>query len=267
MQAHVEGRTAYGKSCTTGSLIVNADDWGQDRETTDRIADCVRHRAVSSVSAMVFMEDSGRAAAIARDRGIDAGLHLNLSAPFTAPGVPTELAEHQGRVSAFLRGHRYAQTIFHPGLIRSFEYAVAAQIAEFLRLYRAEPQRIDGHHHMHLCPNVVLGRLLPAGTVVRRNFSFGPGEKSLLNRAYRRFVDGVLKQRHHLADFLFPLVPLEPRARLQKVFEVARTCSVEVETHPANPDEYRFLAGGEIFRRAGDVQVAPAYVIPVRRVA
>ncbi len=44
-----------------GVLIVNADDWGRDRETTDHTLECVVGGAVSSVSAMVFMEDSTRA--------------------------------------------------------------------------------------------------------------------------------------------------------------------------------------------------------------
>ena len=40
-------------------LIVNADDWGLDRQTTDRTLECCLPGAVSSVSAVVFMEDFG----------------------------------------------------------------------------------------------------------------------------------------------------------------------------------------------------------------
>src|SRR6266853_755277 len=38
-----------------GSLIVNADDWGRDPYTTDRILDCSARGVVSSVSAMVLL--------------------------------------------------------------------------------------------------------------------------------------------------------------------------------------------------------------------
>jgi chitin disaccharide deacetylase len=247
----------------TGALIVNADDWGQNRDTTGRTFECVLRGSVSSVSAMVFMEDSERAAAIALDRGIDTGLHLNLTAPFTAPGALTGLVEHQRQLSAYLLGHRYAQTVFHPGLVRSFAYSIAAQLTEFARLYGTEPRRIDGHHHMHLSSNVVLGKLLPAGTVVRRNFSFGPGERSLVNRMYRRTLDLALERRHYLADFMFSLPPLEPSVRLQKIFSLAQHFIVEVETHPVNPNEYRFLAEGKIFQWAGDLRVASGYTVPV----
>lgn len=245
----------------TGALIVNADDWGHDRITTNRTAECIDRGAISSVSAMVFMEDSARAAELACERGIDAALHLNLTAPFTAPGVPAGLVEHQRRLSAYLLEHRYAQTIFHPALVNSFEFAVAAQLAEFVRLWGTEPRRIDGHHHMHLCLNVLLGKLLPGGTVVRRNFSFEPGEKSWLNRLYRRVLDRALEHRHRLADFLFSLTPLDPPARLGKIFSLACEFAVEVETHPVNPIEYQFLTGGDIFRWAGDTPVACGYVV------
>jgi hypothetical protein len=245
-----------------GALIVNADDWGRTVDTTERIRECVVRRAVSSVSAMVFMEDSERAAAIAREHGVDAGLHLNLTTSFSASGTTTRLAEHQQRLCRYLRQHRLSQAVFHPGLLQSFEYVVAAQREEFLRLYGIEPKRLDGHHHMHLCCNVLLQGLLPSGTVVRRNFSFHPGEKSLVNRLYRQTVDRLLARRHHLTDFFFSLPPLDPPSRVKKIFSLANKFMVEVETHPVNPVEYRFLTGGEIFSWAGDLPISPRYTVP-----
>jgi hypothetical protein len=247
-----------------GLLIINADDWGRDPGTTGRILDCALRGTVSSVSAMVFMEDSERAAALARERGIDTGLHLNFTSSFSASHPPPRLVEHQHRLAAYLLQHPFAQIVFHPGLVRSFEYVVATQQDEFCRLYGAEPERLDGHHHMHLCANVLLGGLLPAGTLVRRNLSFQRGEKSLLNRLYRRGVDHILARHHRLADFLFLLPPLKPASRLQRIFSLARQFVVELETHPVNPEEYRFLTGGEIFRQAGDLPIARSFVISQR---
>jgi len=235
-----------------GLLIINADDWGRDRQNTDRALECILCGAVSSVSAMVFMEDSERAAAIARERGIDVGLHLNLTSAFSAPEVPASLQEHQERISRHLRRSRFAPVVFHPGLVRRFEYVVSAQLAEYERLYGIAPARLDGHHHMHLCANVVYAGLLPAATVVRRNFSFKPGEKHALNLYYRRLIDRVLARRHVLTDFFFSLSPLRPSDRFDAIVSVARSKrTVEVETHPVKPDEYQFLAGGELFRRVG----------------
>jgi hypothetical protein len=232
-------------------LIVNADDWGRDANTTDCILDCVRRGSVTAVSAMVFMADSERAAARGREQDIDAGLHLNFTTPFTSTTAPNVLAEEQSRIASYLRRHRFTQVVFNPLLAESFERVVVAQFDEFRRLYGADPVRLDGHHHMHLCANVLLQRLLPAGTFVRRSFSFQPGEKGLVNRSYRRFVDGGLSRHHRLTDYLFSLAPIEPSKRLERIFSLARRAVVEMETHPVRPDEYCFLMGDDFFRRVG----------------
>jgi chitin disaccharide deacetylase len=258
----VEAIARKGAAILEGRLIVNADDWGRNQETTQRTLECVRCGAVSSVSAMVFTEDSERAAALAREHGVDAGLHLNFTSPFLAANCPAGLLEHQRAVAKYLTRNPFARGIFNPWLVRSFEYVVAAQIEEFVRLYGAAPERIDGHHHMHLSANVLLGGLLPRGTIVRRHFSDEPREKVLRHRVFRVFTDPMLKRHHRVADFFFPLTPLEPLARLQHIFSLAGRSVVEVETHPVNPEEYKFLAGGEIFRLAGDSPIAHSYEIP-----
>jgi hypothetical protein len=256
-----EDRRRTVQATSAGCLIVNADDWGRDRNTTDRISECSARGSVSSVSAMVFMEDSERAAAQSMERGIDAGLHLNFTTPFSMRSCPPALAQHHQRIASRLLRHRLAQVIFYPGLRASFEYVVAAQIEEYCRLYGSKPARVDGHHHMHLCANVLWMKLLPSGTVARRNFSFQPGEKDLGNRLYRKAVDHRLARRHHLVDFLFSLPPLEPATRVQRIFSLAHDSVVELETHPVNPEEYRFLCGGEIYRRIGDLPIASRFAM------
>jgi len=169
--------------------------------------------------------------------------------------------EHQRELAKRLLRHRLSQVLFYPALMRSFRYVVSAQLDEFRRLYGTPPDRLDGHHHMHLCANVLLGRLLPPGTVVRRSFSFEPGEKSLANRLYRQMIDRMLARRHRLTDYFFSMVPLETPGRLQRIVDLARRSVVEVETHSANPEEYRFLAEGEILRWAGDVAIAARFVV------
>lgn len=114
---------------------------------------------------------------------------------------------------------------------------------------------------MHLCANVLFGGLLSPGTIIRRNFFFQAAEKSLSNRLFRRFVDRMLARRHRLTDFFFSLPPLDPPDRLQRIFSMARRSVIEVETHPVNPQEYRFLTEGEIFRLLGDLPVARRFAI------
>jgi hypothetical protein len=108
---------------------------------------------------------------------------------------------------------------------------------------------------MHLSANVVLGKLLPEKTIVRRNFSFRPGEKNLGNRFYRKIVDGMLAKKHRLVDLFFSLPPLKPQERLARIFSASHEFIVELETHPVRSEEYHFLAGGEIFRWIGTGQL------------
>jgi hypothetical protein len=208
---------------------------------------------------MVFMEDSERAAEIALEYNVDVGLHLNFTTPFQSPGCPAWLVERQYELSEYLKRHPFARVFYHPRLARSFEDIVAAQLDEFRRLYHRAPERLDGHHHMHLCANVLFGGLLPNGTIVRRNFSFLPGEKSLMNRLYRKAMDSVLARKHRVVDLFFSLPPLEPACRLQRMFSLASHFVIEVETHPINPDEYRYLTEGEIYSQTRDVPIASRF--------
>jgi len=57
---------------------------------------------------------------------------------------------------------------------------------------------------------------------------------------------------------------LEPPGRMQRIFSLARQLIVEVEKHSVHPEEYRFLAVGEIFRPAGGVRIAPPSALPRR---
>lgn len=234
-------------------LIVNADDWGRDQSNTDCIYRCVHAESVTAVSAMVFMEDSVRAAGLARQYSLDAGLHLNFTTGFSSPRPNLRLIEQQERLAACLTAHRFSSLVFHPLLQNSFEYLVRAQIDEFTRLYGKPPDRIDGHHHMHLCANLLLSpHLLPRGVIMRRNFTFHKQEKSLANRLYRRLVDTHLAKRFRLADYQLSILPLLPQ-RIDRIFTIARSSVVELETHPVNIEEYNFLTSKQFAQNTAGV--------------
>lgn len=239
-------------------VIVNADDWGSSVEITDRILDCILHGVVSSTSAMVWMADSERAAALALQHNVDAGLHLNLTEPFTSASVSPELLRRHAEVSRVLRAHRYAPVLFHAALASSFEYVVRCQLDEYERLYGAAAARIDGHHHMHLSTNVLLQRLLPSRTIVRRNFTFASGEKGGLNRLYRGMQDRALERRQWSTDFFYDLRPMQPE-RLKRILDRSRTATVEIEAHPGRAEEFEFLKEGGLPACAEDVRVLRGY--------
>lgn len=236
-------------------LIVNADDWGRSRAETDAILQCHMRGRITSVSAMVFMEDSERAAELARENKINAGLHLNFSQQFTGDRVSPALRNHHRSIVAFLTANKYSQLFYNPFLRTQFAYSCRAQLEEFGRLFGESPTHIDGHHHMHLCANVLFSRSIPGGMAVRRNFSFWPGEKSLLNRAYRGAVDRWLARRYRLTDYFFDLTQCVQENKLGRVVALARSEDVELMTHPINQGEQACLIGGDFCELLQQVQL------------
>ena len=230
-------------------LIINADDFGRDSCATDRALLCHQAQRISSTTAMVFMEDSERAAELAGPAGIGVGLHINFAQPFTARSVPVKLAAAHLRVSRFLKTNKHALLLFHPFLSRDFEYSFSAQHSEFLRLYGRSPTHFDGHQHLHLSTNVLAGHILPPGTKVRRSFTFFRGEKGLVNRLYRRSIDRVLGRRHVTTDYFFSLAHHLSPGRLERVVKLSVDANFELMTHPALQDEFDFLTGA-FFREA-----------------
>lgn len=187
------------------------------------------------------MEDSDRAAQIAKDAGIDVGLHLNLSQRFTGQFRAVMLQEYHDRIVRFLTMNRYALLLYNPFLRKQFNYVYQAQVMEFRRLYGRPPSHIDGHHHKHLCTNILLDGVIPAGERIRRNFSFWPGEKGVLNRSYRNLVDKWLANRYRITDYFFGLLPCFQSDELASIIALSASATVEVMTHPANKKEYACL--------------------------
>jgi predicted glycoside hydrolase/deacetylase ChbG (UPF0249 family) len=222
-------------------MILNADDLGRSRPETDAALACHKQGRITSASAMVFMEDSERAADLAREQQLDAGLHLNLTQLYNGRLLSSASVASQKQIVRFMTSSRYAMLFYHLGLRQQFRDVFQAQWDEFVRLYGSAPSHIDGHHHKHLCTNLVLDNILPAGTKVRRNFSFAPGQKSLLNRTYRHWVDRRLACRHRLTGFLFSLQEALRDHRLPQICQLASEAEVEVETHPVEGEEYRWL--------------------------
>ena len=187
---------------------MNADDWGRDRDVTDRTLSCVLLRTVSSVSAMVFMEDSKRAAEIALEHGIDVGLHLNFTSPFSASGIPTRLLEHQQLCRNRWRHNRFSQVVFHPGLIGSFEYVVAANVTNSLVFSGGKPIAWTVTIICTFAPTCFwVGCCHPEQSFAGTS-RFSRERRASGNRFYRQTVDRILASRHRLTNFFFSLQPI-----------------------------------------------------------
>jgi predicted glycoside hydrolase/deacetylase ChbG (UPF0249 family) len=235
-------------------LIINADDWGRTREETDAALECFRRGRITSATAMVFMDDSERAVDVARDVHIDIGLHLNLSQPFASKQVDSRVRDSHERVVRYLTSSRFAGMLYNPALSGDLRRVYMAQCQEFHRLYGRAPSHVDGHHHKHLCMNMLADRVIPGGAKVRRGFNFWPGEKGRLNRMYRSAVDAWLLRRHRSTDYFFALSQCLQPQRLRRVMDLARDSTVELMTHPAAPVERELLLADAFARQIEGVR-------------
>ena len=222
-------------------IIITADDYGKSGHATDSIFTCFSNKRITSASAMVFMEDSERAASLALKTSLEVGLHLNFTLPFSADNIPGKLREHQNRVVSYLAKHKICQVMYNPFLADSFNFLFLSQQEEFIRLYGRQPDFYNGHHHMHLCANVLAGRMIPKGGRLRRTFTFDKGEKNPFNRLYRYILDICVAARFLSTDCFFSILPIQNHERLRNIFKRADRETVEVEVHPENAEEIEFL--------------------------
>jgi len=228
-------------------LIVNADDWGMNKCATDKSLSCFNNGRVTSASAMVFMNDSERAAELAFENNLNVGLHLNFTSKFSSSVRSPKLLEYHEKIAAFLLKNKYLFILYNPFLQNYFEYVYKAQFEEYVRLYKRNPPHIDGHHHMHLCMNMLITNLIPKGSKIRRNFTFSHNEKGLFKWLYRYLIDSWLKKRYICTDFLFNISPIKIQ-RLQNIIKLSISADVELEVHPEITEEYNFLMGNKYFR-------------------
>jgi chitin disaccharide deacetylase len=222
-------------------LIINADDLGFNRFVTDRILACYENRRISSASAMVFMADSERSAELALNSGLDVGLHLNFTDRFTAGNRSSILHEYQQHISDFLLKNKYYLVLYNPFLRRHFEYIYRRQYEEFIRLYERVPAHVNGHHHMHLCTNILIDKLIPIMSKVRKSFSFYPSERGYANWFYRYAVDFILKRRYVCTDYFFSISPIHQFERFRNIVELSQSFNVELMIHSQNTEEFNFV--------------------------
>jgi predicted glycoside hydrolase/deacetylase ChbG (UPF0249 family) len=226
-------------------LIITADDFGLDKYATDKISLAYRTNRITSTSAMVFMLDSIRAAKISSELDIEVGLHINLTLPFTQPNVSSFLQKHQDAISSYLLKSKFSQLIYNPILKKSFDFVFRAQEEEFLRLYGRPPSFYNGHHHMHLCANVILGKYLPKDIPIRRTFTFSWREKDPFNILYRRLLDYYINKKYISTHRFYSLSPFQNMEKLRKIITFSKTENIELMVHPKREKEFTFIQSDE----------------------
>jgi len=233
-------------------LIITADDFGIDKQATDSILFSYKTGRITSISAMVFMQDSMRASEMASGLDVEIGFHLNLTLPLSGSDVNSKLLEHQHVVASFLLSSKFTQIIYNPLLRKSFDFVFKAQEEEFYRLYERAPAFYNGHHHMHLCANIILGKYLPRKIPIRRTFTFAWGEKDPFNIIYRRLLDHYISRRYISSDAFYSLGPVEEFEKIKKIIRLSEIKNIELMVHPNRKEEFQFLQSDDYLKLISD---------------
>lgn len=222
-------------------LTVTADDWGLRPEVSDAILACWRAGAIDGASAMVEMEDSERAFALAAAERVPLGLHLNLTTPFTAAAAEPRRLRQRAAVAYFARPRR--RLVFDPLARGRLDACVADQLDAFAAATGATPRHADGHQHIQTCPTVLASPALGRVGSLREAHALVAGQRSVPRRAYRGAVNFAIRRRFRSARFvsLRDLHPALGGVGLEVLERLAREGDVEVMTHPAWEDERELL--------------------------
>ncbi len=224
-------------------LIVNADDFGWDDAATDLTIACFGAGQITSATAMMYMEDSDRAAELALEHDLPVGLHLNFTDRFSGASVPDPVRRRQAKACEIFGGGgmRLRSWTYDPRIQGLVEAAVGDQLERFRALYGREPTHVDGHNHVQACPNVVRAKAL-RGFKLRNALWSWPSTRSAMGAA--RALRRGLTARGHLSTRYFldiaELYRLSPEAMAERV-GLARTTSVEVMGHPRFEQELEGL--------------------------
>lgn len=230
-----------------GLLIVNADDWGYDEQTTRAIADCHAAGGLTSTTAMMFMSGTDSAASLAAEHPkLGIGLHLNLIEEYSNPSTPDDVRARQRRLLEYFRNERRRRWLYDPRVRRRVNAIVEDQLRRFIELYGRPPTHVDGHHHCHMAANVLFSRVLPDGTKIRNALSDAHRSNPVIN-ALRLGRRGLISRRFPSTEYFFSITTVwpglegpPPADRLR----LTREHSVEVMVHPAFPSECQPLRSG-----------------------
>jgi chitin disaccharide deacetylase len=136
-------------------IIICADDYGISPAVSAGIRDLVARRRINATSAMVTSPHFDRdEAAVLRDAAAShaaIGLHVTLTAPFAPLSQDFEPQRHGAFLTLGTTLRRSHLRTLRPALLRD---EVARQFEAFTSAFGRPPDFVDGHHHVHLFPQV-----------------------------------------------------------------------------------------------------------------
>jgi predicted glycoside hydrolase/deacetylase ChbG (UPF0249 family) len=136
-------------------IIICADDYGISPAVSAAIRDLIAHRRINATSVMVAAPSFDRAEATKlRDvasKHAAVGLHVTLTAPFAPLSQNFEPLRHGAFLTLAATLRRAHLRTLRPKLLAA---EISHQFEAFVAAFGRPPDFVDGHHHVHLFPQI-----------------------------------------------------------------------------------------------------------------
>lgn len=231
-------------------IIVNADDFGRDKKTTDAIVDCFLNHKITSTTLMVVHKDCQRASFIAREIGLPVGLHLCFDEgyPVADPAKIPSLLNEKGALNLT------SKNLFRGKInLRELSIELMAQIKKIGDL-GLQMTHIDSHHHLHCHPLVLpiffqFRTYLPSSLKVRIPRNLEPCSilktYGISKYIYKISAGFFLRRFFRTTDYFTSIKSYRDSNSFQFESVLAKvprqSSSIEIMCHPGELDQYLFL--------------------------
>ena len=136
-------------------IILCADDYGISPAVSAAIRDLMAHGRINATSVMVAAPSFDRAEAAkllnAAAKRASVGLHVTLTGPFAPLSADFEPLRHGAFLSLATTLRRAHLRALRPKLLA---VEISRQFEAFAAAFGRPPDFVDGHHHVHLFPQI-----------------------------------------------------------------------------------------------------------------
>lgn len=206
-------------------IIINADDFGLSHSINQSIVTAFDQGVLTSTTLLVTREATHAAVALAKTHsGMQVGLHLDLDRFFTF-----EADGHFGVTVDDINQQVYESAVSHD--IQEIRQEIAKQIELISRL-GIRPTHVDGHHNIHLMPQILPHVLDLMYRFSLNKIRFSRGFYSTHSDTYSALRHTIDRMEVHYPDWCIEIDEVLP---LGKVFEQLEDKTTEVIVHTDLP--------------------------------
>ena len=124
-------------------IYLHADDFGKSKEISKNIMNCLTNGNLNSVSIIINHTSSQYHSKLKRMKNINKKLHLNL----------TEMPEKSIKQNSIFKKMSFIKLLLLKKKEKKIIYQeIESQIKKYIKIYKPNLLKIDGHEHIHMIP-------------------------------------------------------------------------------------------------------------------